>query len=64
MARYQLDDPRLQDELNRLAADAATTWPPLDDVQRQQLARVLPVRHMPATAEARLRQSISTRDAA
>ncbi|MGS2615106.1 hypothetical protein ACVCAH_11350 [Micromonospora sp. LZ34] len=49
MARYQLDDPRLQDELDRLAAEVAANWPPADDAQLAQLARILPVPTAPRT---------------
>lgn len=42
MGHYQLDDPRLQEELDRLAAEAAATWPTPDDAQLAQLARILP----------------------
>lgn len=43
MAHYQLDDPRLQDVLDKLAARDAEDWP-LDDRQRAVLARILPQR--------------------
>jgi hypothetical protein len=52
MPRYQLDDPRLRDELDQLAAAEAAAWPVTDETLAA-LARILP------TAEATARQRAS-----
>ncbi|QKW15307.1 hypothetical protein [Verrucosispora sp. NA02020] len=41
MAHYRLDDPALQAELDRLAAEEAAAWPVTDETLAA-LARILP----------------------
>jgi hypothetical protein len=38
---YSLNDPELDEVMRELAVEVAVNWPPLDDIQRAQLAPLL-----------------------
>ena len=61
--RYQLDDPALQTELDRLAADDTANWPDLSEQGRAQLARILPSEPTTAVPQPRQRPTRTRRAA-
>ncbi|MEV2239439.1 hypothetical protein [Micromonospora sp. NPDC049891] len=63
MPRYQLDDPALQTELDRLAAAEAADWP-VTDVTLAKLARILPAANATADRNAVASHVPSSRRAA